>query len=49
MDKNTKNVVLSDRDRDKLLDALETPPKPTEKLKQAAKRWKENEEKNKLS
>jgi len=32
---------LTDRDRDSFLDALETPPEPSEKLKQAAKRHKE--------
>ena len=41
MNKKDKNIVMSDRDRDTLLDALETPPEPSEKLKQAAKRHKE--------
>jgi|APSaa5957512576_1039674.scaffolds.fasta_scaffold237468_1 hypothetical protein len=41
MNKKDKNIVLSDRDRDSLLDALETPPEPNEKLKEAAKRHKE--------
>ena len=41
MDKNTEIKPLSDRDRDSFLDALENPPEPNEKLKQAAKRHKE--------
>jgi len=40
MDKNDKNLVLSDRDRDMLLEALETPPEPNKKLKQTIKRHK---------
>ena len=42
MDKKDINITLSDKDRDMLLDSLETPPEPNKKLKQTTKRWKEN-------
>ena len=41
MDEDNIIITLSDRDRDIFLEALETPPEPNEKLREAAKRHKE--------
>lgn len=46
MDKNDKNLVLSDRDRDIFLEELETPSEPNEKLKEAAKKHKDSIRRN---
>jgi uncharacterized protein (DUF1778 family) len=37
--KHRDNITLSDRDRDLFLEALENPPKPNERLKQAFKNY----------
>lgn len=41
-------LVLSDRDRDAFLAALENPPKPNKFLLRAAKRWREARESGEL-